>query len=237
MKRLVGIIPNTITCLNLVSGAIACIMAFSATATFGPLTGCQWAFIFIGAAALFDFCDGAAARALKAYSAMGKELDSLCDLVSFGLAPAFLLYNTILTADGGGSAWVAWLSLYIPVMGALRLAKFNIDERQTTSFIGLPIPANAIFWVGMIAWINAHGYPGNTALVILILFEASLMVSSLPMFSLKFKNFDWRENFRRYVIILAAILFVISEGLAGLMWTIVLYIVISAVGKKNTDIV
>lgn len=237
MKRLVSWIPNSITCLNLLSGAIACILAFSANTTLGPLTGCQWAFIFIGAAALFDFCDGAAARALKAYSVMGKELDSLCDLVSFGLAPAFLLYNTILDVTAGEANIAAWISLYIPVMGALRLAKFNIDDRQTTSFIGLPIPANAIFWIGMIAWINIHGYPGAVAMPAIIILEASLMVSSLPMFSLKFKNFDWRENFRRYVILLAAILFVISEGVPGLLWTIILYIVISAVGKKNTDLV
>ena len=198
----------------------------------GPLTGFQWCFIAVGCAAVFDFCDGAAARLLRAYSDMGKELDSLSDNVSFGLAPALMLFSTICEARGGFSFW-ALMAGVIVVCGALRLAKFNIDTRQTTSFIGLPIPANAIFWIGMVAWMQAHGCPPMGVLLAITLCESLLMVSSIRMFSLKFANFGWRENFRRYVIILTAILFVITDGIAGLAWTILLYILISAVGRKE----
>lgn len=190
-----------------------------------------WAFIFIGAASVFDFCDGFSARLLHAYSPLGKELDSLSDLVSFGLAPAFLVMNVMRTY--GAPLWVSASALLIAVMGALRLAKFNVDTRQTTSFIGLPIPANAIFWIGTLAWIDSHAYPGNIAMVILILAVSLLMVSELKMFSLKFANLSWRENVRRYVILAAAVLFVLTEGVSGLAWTIILYILISLFGRKT----
>ncbi|MCC8071577.1 MAG: CDP-diacylglycerol--serine O-phosphatidyltransferase [Bacteroidales bacterium] len=225
-------IPNTITCLNLLSGAIACIFSFRYAEMICGLRGFEWAFIFIGIAAVFDFADGAAARALKAYSELGKQLDSLSDLVSFGLAPALLVYNTWCYFAGGFTFW-ALCALYIAVAGALRLARFNIDTTQSTTFRGLPIPANAIFWVGYIAWVQSHAWTGNWVTAIIVFIMASLMLSRMRMFSLKFKNFEWRENFRRYVIILAAILFVISEGIAGLAWTILLYILISAVGRKG----
>lgn len=231
-RKVISCIPNTITCLNLLSGVAAIILAFNYDATFGALQGYQWAFICIGAAALFDFADGAAARALKAYSELGKQLDSLADLVSFGLAPTMLMYCTL-----NASGFTPWslVAPIIAVMGALRLARFNIDTRQTTSFIGLPIPANAIFWIGYIAWLNNHTFVGPAATAVVMILVALLMVSPMRMFSLKFKNFDWRENFRRYVIILAAIIFVATEGVAGLAWTIILYLLISALGRKNTE--
>ena len=230
LKRIISWIPNSITSLNLLSGCAACIMSFHLGETFAGLTAAVWVYIFIGAAAVFDFCDGAAARLLKAYSLIGKELDSLSDLVSFGLAPAMLLLNTML---GAGNGWTSYLALFIPVMGALRLAKFNVDDRQTTSFIGLPIPANAIFWVGAVAWMNIHSLPPVWITLILIAVVSLLMVSEIPMFSLKFKNFAWRENVRRYAIILAAILFVATEGVPGLAWTIILYLLLSIFGRKT----
>lgn len=195
------------------------------------LSALQWAFVFIGAAAAFDFWDGMSARLLHAYSPIGKELDSLSDLVSFGLAPAFLVMNTMLEA--GSPLWVSALALLIAVMGALRLGKFNVDTRQTTSFIGLPIPANAIFWVGTLAWISAHGYPGDAVMAVLIVVISLLMVSEIKMFSLKFANLSLRENVRRYVIIAATALFVITDGVSGFAWTIVLYILISVLGKRT----
>ncbi|MCM1483706.1 MAG: CDP-diacylglycerol--serine O-phosphatidyltransferase [Muribaculaceae bacterium] len=225
-------IPNTITCLNLLSGTVACILAFSYDSAIGSLQGYQWAFIAIAAAAVFDFCDGFAARLLHAYSDMGKELDSLSDLVSFGLAPALLMYNTVNYFSASFTPWAA-TALLIVVLGALRLARFNVDTRQTTSFIGLPIPANAIFWIGFIGWIHTHTYPGHVATAIIIAAVSVLMVSPLPMFSLKFKDFSVRENLRRYVILAAAVLFVATEGVAGLAWTILLYILISALGRKS----
>ena len=136
--------------MNLFSGCMAVVSAFHFNETIGAMQGYEWAFLFIGLATVFDFCDGLSARLLHAYSALGKELDSLSDLVSFGVAPAALVFNLIQSQTG---SWVAFLAFLIAVFGALRLAKFNIDDRQTTSFIGLPIPANAIFWPG--TWTSA----------------------------------------------------------------------------------
>ncbi len=130
--------------------------------------------------------------------------------------------------------WLTYTVLLIPAMGALRLAKFNIDDSQTTSFKGLPIPGNAIFWIGIYGWIARYGYPGTAPLVILIILISLSMVSRINMFSLKFKNFDLSENFRRYAIILAAVIFVIIYGLSGLAWTIILYILISLMARRKS---
>ncbi|MDE6179092.1 MAG: CDP-diacylglycerol--serine O-phosphatidyltransferase [Duncaniella sp.] len=234
MKPLKYYIPNTITCLNLLSGALAIIIALRPELAPGWITPSHFAFLLIGLAAVFDFCDGFAARLLKAYSDMGKELDSLSDLVSFGLAPARLVFN-LMVAETTHS-WLPWTALLLAVFGGLRLAKFNVDTRQTTSFIGLPIPSNAIFWIGFLAWAEVHGYPGDWAMLILVCLFSWLMVSEIPMFSLKFKTWGFKENVRRYVILLAAVLFVITDGLAGFAWTIILYLLISLLGKRyNPD--
>lgn len=231
IKKFTQSIPNLITTLNLLSGVVAIFFAFHSTKMIGGLPGYQWSMISIFAAAIFDFCDGAAARLLGAYSDVGKELDSLSDLVSFGVAPAMLLLNALLLITGGH--WVSFVSFLIPAAGAMRLAKFNVDSTQSTSFAGLPIPANALFWIGFTAWIMAHGQcPGWPWMIIIIGFISSLMVSRMRMFSLKFKNFNLKENFSRYVIIVTAIVSVILYGVEGLMWTIILYILISAVAKK-----
>ncbi|RLT77499.1 CDP-diacylglycerol--serine O-phosphatidyltransferase [bacterium J10(2018)] len=226
-------IPNTITCLSLVCGCMAIIASFGYdTILVGSLKGYQLAFILIGVAAVCDFLDGAAARALHAYSTLGKELDSLSDLVSFGVAPGMLVFNTM--SLYGEAAWPAFTALFIPVMGELRLARFNIDDRQTTSFLGLPIPANAIFWIGACAAINSYGYPGDIIMSAGVIVMSLLMVlTGLKMFSLKFKNFSLRENLRRYIIIMAAILFVVFCGVPGLAWTIILYLLMSLVPSKT----
>lgn len=230
MKQIRSYIPNTITLLNLLCGCIAVTLSFHSDKVFDTLTGQQWACIFIATAAVFDFCDGLSARLLGAYSPLGKELDSLSDLVSFGLAPAFLVMNLMRLNDSPVA--LTLIPIFIALMGALRLAKFNIDTRQTTSFIGLPIPANAIFWIGVIGWTRVHGYPGDWVIIPLVIVIALLMVSEIKMFSLKFHDLSFRSNVRRYVIIAATILFVITDGVAGLAWTIVLYILISLLGKK-----
>ena len=155
MRSIIGAIPNTITCLNLISGCVAIFMAFHLNDTFGPLQGASWAMLAIGAAAVFDFLDGASARLLKAFSPLGKDLDSLSDLVSFGVAPAMLMLNTMLAY--GTYAWPAFAMLVVPAFGALRLAKFNNDSEQATIFRGLPIPANAIFWLGVYGWVSQYG--------------------------------------------------------------------------------
>lgn len=227
-------IPNTITCLNLVSGSLAIIMAFRYSQSCGcPLTGRDMAFLLIAAAAVFDFCDGLCARLLHAYSDLGKELDSLADLISFGLAPAALIHNAILHFEGPEAFTFALLPIFIAVMAAVRLARFNIDTRQTTSFIGLPVPANAIFWIGLCAWMHSYTYISSHILMAVIIIGVSyLMVGPIHLFSLKFKNLSFRENAYRYFLIAGAVLFVVSYGLSGLLWTIALYIMISVVCRK-----
>lgn len=231
MLNIKGGIPNAITCLNLISGCVAIYMSFYATEAVGCLSGASWAMIAIGAAAVFDFCDGAAARLLKAFSPIGKDLDSLSDLVSFGVAPAMLVLN-IMTAYGT-AVWPAFAALVLPAFGALRLAKFNNDSEQTTIFRGLPIPANAIFWIGVVGWIQSYTYPGWVVMWILIGVMCAAMVGNFKMFSLKFKNFDFHENFVRYIIIVAAVVFVVLYGVAGFAWTILLYFLLSLMRQRR----
>ncbi len=208
-KAIFAQIPNSITCLNLISGCIAIVMAFK---------GCYgWASIAIAAAAVFDFLDGAMARLMKAYSAVGKELDSLSDLVSFGVAPAAMVYN-ILPEE------YSWIAISIPVCGALRLARFNVDTRQTTSFIGLPIPANAIFWIGAVSWMEANGPFDAWIMIPATMLEAQSMLDPIQLVSLKFSNFKLNtENCLRYFIIAATIVLTVIFGLPGLSLTIILY--------------
>ena len=206
-------------------------MSFNIGTLFGGIDAAIWAIAAIGAAAVFDFFDGASARLLHAYSALGKDLDSLSDLVSFGVAPAMFILNVMLGYSA--TPWLCFAALLLPVFGALRLAKFNNDTEQTTSFRGLPIPANAIFWIGMYGWITRYGYPGTGLMVVLILLLSAAMVARFKMFSLKFKNFSLSENFSRYVIILAAVVFVLIYGLSGLAWTILLYLLLSLLRRKD----
>jgi len=207
-------------------------MAFHIDDTIGNMSGLHWTWLAIAAAAMFDFGDGASARGLHAYSDIGKELDSLSDLVSFGVAPGMMMLNLML--GHADCPWLCFAALMIPLFGAYRLAKFNVDHTQTTSFKGLPIPANAIFWIGAAAWIERYIYPGTIVLVVLIAAVSWLMTSNVRMFSLKFKNFAWAENFRRYVLIAATAMFVACWGMSGLMWAVVLYIFMS-VGTRNVQ--
>lgn len=211
-KKIISQIPNSITCLNLASGCIATVLAFKGLYI--------EASIAIFAAAVFDFLDGAMARLLKAYSDMGKELDSLSDLVSFGVAPAAMVYN-VMPPEG------AWIAIIIPICGALRLARFNVDTRQTSSFIGLPIPANALFWIGAVSYINAHGPLESWVMCAAVVLVAQLMLDPMPLFSLKFHDFRLStENVLRYLIIIAAIVLTVLFGLPGLSLTIILYILL-----------
>ena len=223
-------IPNTITCLNLLCGSIACIMAlrFDEQVWWG-IDAYQAAFIMIALAALFDFFDGLVARLLNVVSAIGKELDSLCDCVSFGLAPGLLVYAAMNHADPDSA--LCYAALLIPVLGAVRLANFNVDTRQTTSFIGMPIPANAIFWIGFISWYANNTFLNPWFVVALIVVMSLLMVSSIPMFSLKLKNFNFKENYKVYFLVFAFFLFVFTSHLPGLSWTIIFYVLASALVK------
>lgn len=231
MNAIVKNIPNSITCLNLLSGCFACIFAFQGQY--------DWVALCIGLSALFDFLDGMAARLLHAYSPLGKELDSLADLISFGLAPGLMVmhlmaYNSTFHGMAEYQSWWALSALLIPVFSALRLAKFNIDTRQTTSFIGLPVPANALFWIGICQAVLRRESPVcGYAIVALVIIFSLLLVSEIPMFSLKFKNLKWEENYLRYLIIAVAAICLISLGLAGLAATIGLYIVLSLLTARK----
>ncbi len=231
-------IPNGLTLLNLASGSVAVVLALEGD------TGIAALFILL--AALFDFCDGFAARLLKAGSALGKELDSLADMVSFGVAPgmiAFVLMKRALPGmnlplgDIPASGW-SWFflasSLLIPLFSAVRLARFNLDERQTHHFLGMPTPANAILWAsfGMIAASDSRPEvlpllftSGN--LLVAILITSLLLVSDLPMFSLKFHGFRFRENWYRYVFLVVSVALLVLSGLFGLSVVILLYCALS----------
>lgn len=238
MNIIVKSIPNTITCCNLVSGCMAIAMAFHTPMQLSwGLYGWQWAAIFILAAAVFDFLDGLAARTLHAYSDLGKELDSLSDLVSFGVAPAMMLYN-VLECLHGASPW-HWLTFFIPAMGALRLARFNVKDAagDNSVFHGLPIPANALFWLGYISWMWNYGCPDDYVIAIVVAIVSLAMVSDITLASLKFKNLGLRDNWQRFTILLAAVVLCVLYGLSGLMWTILLYILMSVVAplKAHKD--
>lgn len=235
-------VPNTITALNLASGSMAVFLGIE-----GEL---GLAAIFILAAAVFDFFDGMAARLLGAYSEIGKQLDSLADLVSFGLAPAAMLFTmlqlamfgqnqAITSIDASILEWIFLLSaLLVPVAGAFRLAKFNLDTRQSENFLGLPIPANAIFYASLALILQWGNAPVVTNLILnrfnlltAIALLSALMISELPMFSLKFKHLKWQGNQIRFLFIGLCLILVISLKLYAVPLIIISYILISAVLK------
>lgn len=232
MKAIRNNIPNAITSLNLLCGCLACIAAFSC---FDPmcgtaLKGYQWAFILIGLAAVADFCDGLVARMLHAVSDIGAELDSLADLVSFGIAPAMVLYNMML--EHGEGHW-ALLAMLLPVFGAIRLARYNTDPTQGTVFTGLPIPANAIFWIGFTAWYATYPTP-LWMVVVLIVALSLLMVCNMRMFSLKMHNLSsLKENWAQNLQVVATVAFVVLMGLRGLAPAIMLYVLLSIIKREK----
>ena len=206
-------LPNLITCCNLLSGTVAVVMAFEGLFT--------WAFLFIILGALFDFCDGASARLLGVSSPIGKELDSLADEITFGLAPSMMLVQAVrLNTVNSTYDWGYWalIGLLMAAFSALRLAKFNVDERQTTSFLGLATPANALFWASLIAaWPQLASYAEWVpfAMMAMMLVSCWLLVCELPFFSLKFHDFSWRENRVRYIFLIGCVLLIIACACAG----------------------
>ena len=235
-------IPNFITSLNLASGFIAIIYAST-----GELMTASW---LILAAMIFDFLDGFSARLLKAYSGIGKELDSLADIVSFGVAPAVILFylirpsfqNAFLAAATGFWIQVAAAALFItvlmPVCAALRLAKFNTDETQTKSFKGLPTPANAIAVITVIAAAEFSTMPllnsftgSPAAILIYTVILSLLMVTNIPLLSLKFSNLKFRGNEGRYILIGFCLLLFVIFGFASTPLIIPFYILVSLAEK------
>ena len=219
-------IPNSITCLNLLCGTIACAYAMHSTETYGALSGYQMAFIFIALGAVFDFCDGLVARLLHAVSSLGKELDSLSDCVTFGVAPSMLIYAWLESTNPG--CWTNFAAFIVAMFGALRLAKFNVSTDQATSFRGLPIPGNAIFWIG---YVNSlyEGHFGIELTYVFIVVLSLIMICNWRMFSFKMKNFGLRTNYLRYLLIMAAIACVVLEGVSGLYHTIIIYCLLSII--------
>lgn len=226
-------IPNAITCLNLFSGCIACVVAFNGHY--------MLALGFIVLSAVFDFFDGMAARLLHVTSPLGKQLDSLADDISFGLAPALIVFSLFHEVHYpafliGLKGVIPYLAFLIAVFSALRLAKFNIDVRQTNSFIGLPVPANALFWASLVAGSHpllVSPYFNAIYLFVLVVIFSLLLVSEIPMFSLKFKNFSWKDNKIQYIFLLICILLLVFLRISGLAACIVLYILLSVLTRKK----
>ena len=226
-------IPNTITCCNLLSGCVAAMYAFEGMYPF--------AFVFIIAGAVFDFFDGLTARALKVSSPIGKELDSLADVITFGFAPAAMAFSWLRECadahlDMSLAFAMPFAAFLLVAFSALRLAKFNVDERQTSSFIGLPTPANALFWGALVLGshdtIVAQPY-GWVAVIVLIGLFSWLLVAEIPMFSLKFKNLTWKSNRIAYTFLLVSLVLLILLGLNGLSAVIGWYIILSILTQKR----
>lgn len=227
-------IPNILTLANLFSGCIAIVMAFQGN--FKAVV------LWVAAAALFDFLDGMAARLLKTYSPIGKELDSLADVVSFGVAPAtavFILlrdYSLIPVYAESLHLWVPYMAFLIPVFSAYRLAKFNIDDTQTSSFIGLPTPANGLFWIGYCYGMTRMAAENEIFLYLtlgLIILMSLLMISKIPMFSLKIKKIAFKGNEKQILLIILMILFVAFMGISGVSWGIGAYILLSLTDRRR----
>lgn len=225
-------IPNTITCCNLISGCIAIAYAFS-----GKI---EISFIWIIIGAVFDFFDGMSARLLKVSSPIGKELDSLADIVTFGVAPSTILfsklgimsYPSFLESLRGILPFIAYI---MAAFSALRLAKFNLDERQTLGFIGLPTPANALFWGALLIGLGKRidSSPLMCILIIVGIFISSwLMVSEIPMFALKFKEWGWKKNQIKYIFLLTCIPLIAIFGITGFAIIVAWYVIISYIIKK-----
>ncbi|MGY6743168.1 MAG: CDP-diacylglycerol--serine O-phosphatidyltransferase [Cecembia sp.] len=215
-------IPNTLTSLNLLAGMLGIFYVLEGELFYGAY--------FILLAALFDFLDGFVARILKVHSEIGKELDSLADLVTFGVLPSFILFQMIRL-----NTQLDYLPFFVFIVGlfsAIRLAKFNVDTRQSERFIGVPTPANALL-ISTLPF-TAVTFPGIYGLIYqpyvlmgLALLMSFLLVSELPLIALKFKNFSLKDNLFRYLVLFVGIACLLGFGLGGLPFVIIAYIVLS----------
>ena len=225
-------IPNTVTCCNLLSGCAASVMAFQANY--------QAAILFIILGAVFDFFDGMLARLLGVSGPLGKELDSLADDITFGFAPSAIVFSLFKEVHYPEflmpvADYFPYTAFIIAAFSALRLGKFNIDPRQSSSFIGLPTPANALFWGSLV--VGGHSFLTSESfnaiyLLLLVFLMSYLLIAELPMFSLKFKNLSWKDNKVSYIFLLVCIpllvIFRIS-GFAAILW----YILWSLLTRKR----
>jgi len=230
-KRVEKHIPNFITCANLFSGCVGIVFAFQ-----GELVFAAYA-LFL--AAIFDFFDGFASRVLKAFSGIGKDLDSLADMVSFGVLPSVILYQLFLMAPqiDKVSTYLNFSAFLIPVFSALRLAKFNTDTRQAEIFIGLPTPANAILIASFPLIIQQYEslsrYILNPyGLTVFIIVMCGLLVMEMPLMSLKFKNRDFNRNIYRYLLLLFSAILILFFKFVAVPVVIFIYITLSIIQFK-----
>jgi len=241
-------IPNAITLLNLLSGCFSIVSAFE-----GDLVGAAY-FIFL--ASVLDFLDGTFARILNARTEIGKQLDSLADMVSFGLAPGFILFHLInnsliITGLQITDNVLPYIAFLIPVFSALRLAKFNIDTKQEFGFIGLPTPANAIliasfplilFYELENSFISLNILQNTWILISISILLSVLLVAKLPLLSLKFKSISFSDNKSRYTFLLLSVILLVILKFLAIPLIILLYVIISVIenileyqtGKNNT---
>ena len=216
-------IPNALTCGNLLCGCLGIVGLFEAW-------GIPSAY-FVWAACVFDFLDGFAARALKSASPIGRELDSLADMVSFGVLPSMVMFQMMKSSTS--IEWIAATAFLLAVFSALRLAKFNIDESQRDRFIGLPTPANALLVTGLPllpgSWLGGGWH--IAALVAITAIFSWLMVAPLPMLALKFKNLGWKDNQMRFTLVAASVLLLAILGEAAIVLVIIMYVLLSLIGR------
>ena len=222
-------LPNAITCLNLLSGCVGIVFAFNSELKLAALT--------ILISAILDFFDGMLARLLNAYSEIGKELDSLADMVSFGVLPAVIIFQLFLMSPqlGNVSVWLNYSAFLIAIFSALRLAKFNIDTRQSDHFIGLPTPANAML-IGSFPMIFDQGYFFISSYILnpFFLFVFSLgmsilLVAEIPLLSLKFKSLAFSANLHRYILVFSSIILLLIFKFVAIPIIIFLYFILSLI--------
>jgi CDP-diacylglycerol--serine O-phosphatidyltransferase len=264
-------IPNIITACNMISGILAILFVF-----FGRLDWAPW-FIFLGA--IFDWLDGFTARMLKQFSELGKQLDSLADMITFGLAPGIFMMAVLIVAIDLGNPiqetnfndyaaycmsnwknalfygptkifygyylWLPFLALLIPVFSLFRLAKFNIDTRQSDSFLGLPTPANTLFFTTFVLALSFYftkdGYPNYfvtllfepVLLAVIILLMSFALITEIPLFALKLKSLKWDGNQIRYIFILLSIVLILSTGVWSIALIVFLYLVLSIFANQG----
>jgi len=224
-------IPHILTLSNLLCGVLAIIQIFE--------NNINEALFLVVLGTVFDFFDGFAARALKVTGELGKQLDSLADMVTFGVVPGFLLLHTA-NYLGDNEHWlsgnfaalaVGFSCLMIPLFSALRLAKFNIDERQTSGFIGLPTPANTLF-IGSLVWlIYNHQAPefleNPYTLAVIGIFSSLMLVAPIPLIALKFKNFSFKDNAMRYIFIAISVALIAMLYVVAVPFVILVYVGLS----------
>lgn len=229
-------IPNSITCCNLISGCIATYNAF--------LGDIRMALLWIIVGAVFDFFDGMSARLLKVSSPIGKELDSLADDITFGFAPSAIIFYEISIMEYPSELlmlkpYLPYFAFVMAAYSALRLAKFNLDERQSLGFIGLPTPANALFWGAL--FVGAQNFMESTVymlpvVLLMICVSCWLLIAEVPMFALKFKQWGWKGNEVKYIFLISCLPLLMIFGITAfsviIAWYVVLSVVVNLRNKK-----